>query len=151
MGITVANLDASIKGLSKSNAELTKALAQTLQEAVPPSSEGEMHARASAAGRMQAQAAGTVDVGKLVDGVQARGGGLPYFLGAEFGGRRRPKSRHVVSSRSGRSYVVYKRTTMQFAPFVGHTGYFVTPVWRARLQGIRDKLLKRLGDEVSGA
>lgn len=150
MGIQVSGLDAAIRGMTKSSGELDRALGNTLHQALPNSAGGEMRGRASSMGVMESRAAGSARVHPLYNGVQVEAGtGDPFFKGSEFGGRKRRKRPHIVHSPRGKAYVVRKRTTMNFQPSVGKVGYFVTPVVKHRLSGIRSKLLKRVLKEVS--
>jgi len=69
--------------------------------------------------------------------------------GAEFGGRRRKKKAVVTRSRSGRGYIMRRRTTMQFAPFLGTRGYWFWPTARTDLKGINARIGKILSSVVS--
>ena len=84
-------------------------------------------ARQSAAGRssdkQSAKAAATVRARRdrtpvIVAGGKSRNGQI--FFGAEFGGRRR-------------------KTTQQFRPYTGHTGYWFYPTLRAAIPKILDE------------
>lgn len=68
--------------------------------------------------------------------------------GAEFGGRRGPK-RSYVTSRKGTAYLVRRRTTMQFLPWVGNRGYAIVPSMRRSLRGIRKRILTAITEAVT--
>jgi hypothetical protein len=61
-------------------------------------------------------------------------------MGAEYGGGKRPKRAYVNRSRSGRPYVVRRRTTKQFHPYLGTRGYWFWPTVRLDLKGIRKRI-----------
>lgn len=69
--------------------------------------------------------------------------------GAEFGGRRGPRKSHITS-RKGTRYIVRRRTTMQFLPWVGDRGYAVVPSMRRSLKGIRQRILDAVFEAVTG-
>lgn len=144
MGITVVGLDATVAKIG--HADLAHAVGDALHAQVPMSVAGS--ARGRAPGRMAARAAAGTKVRHTAAGAEMSAGGTPYVLGAEFGGRRAPRRRYVTRSRSGTSYVVNRRTTMQFHPWAGHHGYWFTPAWKAALQGVRKKILDAIGKEV---
>jgi len=58
------------------------------------------------------------------------------YYGGEYGGRVSRKVRYATTSRTGRRYVVRRRTTMQFLPHLGREGYFVWPTVREWLPKI---------------
>ena len=73
----------------------------------------------------------------------------PVAKGAEFGGRRGPK-RAYISSRKGTRFIVRRRTTMQFLPWVGNRGYAIVPSMRRSLKGIRQRILDAIFEAVTG-
>lgn len=73
---------------------------------------------------------------------------VPYWSGAEFGGRsgvRRPQVQTVVFGRRVAPHVVYRRQTMQFKEHLGREGYVFFPAWRAE----SERLNRSLADAVA--
>jgi hypothetical protein len=103
--------------------------------------------RGSSFGGPAKLAANSVQINRLAKGGQIKapmGGGLnaKLFFGSEFGGRRRPKKAYVTRSRHGRPYIVRRRTTQQFGPYLGTHGYFFFPTTRTLLKGLRARVTK---------
>lgn len=72
----------------------------------------------------------------------------PVAKGAEFGGRRGPKMSYATH-RKGTAYLVRRRTTMQFLPFVGTRGYAIVPAMRRSLKGIRQRIFDAIREAVT--
>ena len=143
-------LERMMTSLARPAVLFDRALGETIQEALPGGVIGEARGRAARFGRMQSTAAGGLAYETLPNGVRLTGQG-PFFMGAEFGGRKKPPQTVIMTSRRGKRYSARRKTTNQFLPFLGHVGYFLTPAYRQHLQGIRQKLLDRLAEEVTGA
>jgi hypothetical protein len=104
----------------------------------------DMPARAARYGGAARIAGASVASSKGGDGASLRAGGSglagELVMGAEFGGRRKPKRPYVTRSPKGTPYIVRRRTTMQFKPHLGHRGYWWFPVIREDLKGIRKRI-----------
>jgi hypothetical protein len=128
--------------------QLQKDMVESLHES-GPHIVSDMKGRAFT--RIQHAAAGTIRLQRSSVGIEfdSGGGGFPgiLFNGAEFGGRKSKKVAYANRSRVGKPYVVRRRTTMQFLPFVGHEGYFFWPAYRDWLP----KLIKEQEEIVEKA
>lgn len=128
--IDVTGLATFSKSLRRAvSGSLQKELVANLHEA-GPKIVADMHGAAHT--KIQRRAVGTVVVERKPDGITiagGRGGGLgaTLFDGAEFGGRKSKKVAYATRSRSGTPYIVNRRTTMQFLPWLGREGYMFWP------------------------
>lgn len=77
-----------------------------------------------AVGRKHASRVGDTAKGRMKGyTIHVEAGGLPYTLGAEFGGRGRITRNIATRSRTGTPYVIRaRRTTMQFLPYIAKAG-----------------------------
>lgn len=104
----------------------------------------DMPARAARYGGAARIAASSVASNKGRDGATLRAGGSglagALVMGAEFGGRRKPRRPYVTRSRKGNPYIVRRRTTQQFKPHLGRRGYWWYPTIRDDLKGIRKRI-----------
>jgi hypothetical protein len=85
--------------------------------------------------KIEKRAVSSVVLTRKPDGIElegGRGGGLGAVLfdGAEYGGRKSKKVTYATRSRIGTPYIVNRRTTMMFKPWLGREGYFYWPVIR---------------------
>jgi hypothetical protein len=80
------------------------------------------------------------------------GGGLAstLLLGAEFGGRRKPKRAYAYRSPRGTVYIARRRATQQFLPHLGRRGYWFWPTVRTDMRGIRGRLQGVIQDVIDG-
>jgi hypothetical protein len=131
-----------------SKAQLQPAAVKALTTAVPAGAGGQAKGRMSGFGPVQAKAAGGISYTKLSDGFSLGGSGV-LLAGSEYGGQRRPKQTYVIHRRGARPYTVRRRTTMQFHPYLGKTGYAITPTLRERMSGIRQKITKAVMEAVT--
>lgn len=112
----------------------------------------DMRARANAVGGSARLASSTLRIESTKDGMSVIAGGTSgreslVLKGAEFGGGKRPKRAYVTLSRRGRPYIVRRRTTRQFRPFLGSHGYWYWPTAKKDLKGIN----ARVGAIIRGA
>jgi hypothetical protein len=115
--------------------DLQRALVGSLQ-AAGPKVVADM--RAAAFTRIQRRAVASVDVTRSHDGIDIAGGrgadlAAVLFDGGEYGGRKSRRVTYATRSRTGRAYIVSRRTTMQFLPHLGREGYFYWPTIRDAL------------------
>lgn len=112
------------------------------------------HMRSAAGFRRQASvAASTVRYAPVRGGARVsagEGGGIgsTLLLGAEFGGRRKPKRAYAYRSPKGTVYVARRRATQQFLPHVGRRGYWFYPTVRKDMRGIRGRLRDVIQDVI---
>lgn len=116
---------------------------------------GHMRSLAGSYGRKPAVAASTVAYAAERTGARVKaggGGGLgsTLLMGAEFGGRKRPK-RPYIGRRGGTRYVMMRRGTMQFLPHLGQRGYWFWPTARKDLKGINSRVRKLIREVCDGA
>ena len=84
-------------------------------------------------------------------GIRAGGGsgkGSLTMKGSEFGGRKRPRKPYAKRSRKGTPYIVRRRTTMQFAEYLGNRGYWFFPAMRTQLKGVIRRIEKVVGEVI---
>lgn len=137
-----ANLQRAIGG------DLQRAMVANVQEA-RPLIVGEIAGAAFT--KMQRRAAGSVASANITQGIEIAGGtgqslGAILFDGAEYGGRKSKRVTYATRSRKGRAYVVRRRTTMQFLPWLGREGYFYWPTireWIPRLVERQDAIVRK--------
>lgn len=128
-------------------AQLQPAAAKAVKTAVPPGAGGQARGRMAGFGRVQAKAAGGISYTGLADGFRLGGSG-ELLPGSEYGGQRRPKRTYIIHRRGAVPYSVRRRTTMQFLPYLGKTGYAITPTLRERMSGIRQKIIDAVMEAV---
>jgi len=114
-----------------------------------------MHAATNT--KIQKHAVNSVDIHKDKLGVALEGGATGssldrvLFPGGEFGGRKSKKVTYATRSPLGKAYIVERRTTMQFLPYLrsptgrGGAGYFFWPTIRTWLP----KINKSIGERVA--
>lgn len=93
-----------------------------------------------------AETIGTRDTARGAE-IHAGGGGgkgSAVFKGTEFGAQGRRRATYAMRTRGG-SRAVTRRTTRQFRPFVGRSGYYFFPAVRQALRGID----QRVADELT--
>jgi hypothetical protein len=150
--IEVLGLDPLTRRVSLWPREIDDAVADEIRDIVEPMAT-HMKSRASAVGGACRIVGPTVAVSTTSTGMAVTVGlsGLAAVLskGAEYGGRRRGKRSYVTRSRKGHGYLVRRRTTQQFKPFLGTRGYFFWPTARTDLKGINQRvgaLLREVAD-----
>lgn len=109
---------------------------------------GRMRSRAAAVGGPARIAGRTVALVSARDGVAVRAGGTPVLFGAEFGSKRVRRKAYVTRSRARTPYVVRRRTTRQFRPFLGRRGYWFWPTVRSDLKGINARVGRVIAEAV---
>lgn len=133
--------------------QIDDAVAAEIRDIVEPMA-GNMRRQAAAVGGSCRVVGPTVSVSTTTTGmaVTVGQGGLAAVLvkGAEYGGRRRGKRGYVTRSRSGHGYLVRRRTTQQFKPFLGNRGYFFWPTARTDLKGINQRVGALLSEVANG-
>jgi hypothetical protein len=134
-------------------AEVDAAIAKAIVDEIRPMI-SHMTSRASAVSRVAGMAASTARIVSTPKGLAIMVGGTgglasTVLKGAEFGGRRRKKKAVVMRSPRGRGYIARRRTTMQFAPFLGNRGYWFWPTARTDLRGVNARVGKVLSSVVS--
>lgn len=143
LGQQVRSLPRAVKSeLRKDALQIAKPLADAVRAAQRGSSE--KHAN-----RMAATTRATVSQGLPT----VRSGGLPYSVGAEFGGGLKVKSYTSTSPLGTRYVIVGRHTTMQYRRHRGTEGYEIYPTVRedsqAVLRGFED-VVDRVIDEYLG-
>jgi hypothetical protein len=133
--------------------EIDDAVADEIRDIVEPMASN-MRRRAAAVGGACSIVGPTVAVSTTSAGMAVTVGrsGLAADLvkGAEYGGGRRGKRAYVTRSRNGRGYIVRRRTTRQFHPFLGNRGYFFWPTARTDLKGINHRVAALIGEVANG-
>lgn len=128
--------------------DLQKELVKNIQDAGPKML-AEMHGAAGT--RIQKRAVSSVDLQRKSDGIVLEGGtggglGATLFDGGEYGGRKRKKVTYATRSPLGKAYIINRRTTMQFLPWLGREGYFFWPTvrdWMKRLAKEQEELVEK--------
>lgn len=111
--------------------------------------------KGAAGTKIQRRAASTIDMTRDAKGITVRGGhsgglGGTLFAGGEFGGQKSKRVTYATRSPRGTAYIVRRRTTMQFAPHLGTTGYFYWPTWRTWLPQLYKKQQETLDRAIGG-
>jgi hypothetical protein len=141
--IDVTGLALFSKSLRRAvSGDLQRELVKSIQDA-GPKIVIDMHGAAHT--KIQQRAVGTVTMAKTTDGIDISGGrgsslGAVLFDGGEYGGRKSKKVTYATRSPLGKAYVINRRTTMQFLPHLGKSGYFFWPT-------IRDWMTKLAKDQ----
>jgi hypothetical protein len=145
-----ASIDTS--GLTKISGSLQKAVTGGLQRDMVES----LHESArpivadmqgAAFTKIQRRAAGKVNSSNDAKGITLRDGGDVLFPGAEYGGRKSKRVTYVTRSPLGRPYIVRRRTTMQFLPWLGREGYFFWPTvrdWMPKLEKQQEEIVEKV-------
>lgn len=134
IAVTAPGFDATIKAFRAMPAELKREVGKQSRTVADPLARV-LESAGSSQGSHAAGAASTVrsSVRGGVPSVVASG--KPYTLGSEFGGGVRRAS-YYSTSRAGRRYlIVNRRTTAQFRPYVGQSGYWWDPAIKANGPG----------------
>lgn len=142
MSVEVTGLSRLLEKLRTGHSRVERAVvAHIARDEVTPMV-GHMHSRAGSVSRMAAKGAGHIVAQPTRDGAQLRATANEVTAGTEYGGGRRGKRVVASRSRSGRVYVMRRRTTRQFKPFLGKRGYWYWPTVRGDLRGIRRRILE---------
>ena len=141
-----------IERISTSSKTLQRELTDNLHKEGPRI---EAEIKGAAFTRIQHRAASTVRVHPTSMGIDILGGGTAglggtLFAGGEFGGRKSKKKFYATRSRSGSTYVVKRRTTMQFLPHLGREGYFMWPSVRDWTKRLNKQEIKIVEKSVNG-
>lgn len=145
MSIEVEGYADAVKRVAGMDARIRKAAAKEIQTTAGQTV-SLMRSKASNA-NMRAAAA-TVRLERPADGATIRGGGIPVFAGAEFGGRKRRRT--YAMRRRGTSFIMHRRrTTMQFLTHLGKRGYFFWPSIREKFTGIARRTSIAIEAEVN--
>lgn len=151
--IEILGLDPLTRRVQLWPREIDDAVADEIREIVTPMA-AHMKGRASGIGGVCRVVGPTVAVSTTSTGMAVSVGlsGLAAALskGAEYGGRRRGKRSYVTRSRKGTAYVIRRRTTQQFKPFLGTRGYFFWPVARTDLKGINARVGALVSEVANG-
>lgn len=91
--------------------------------------------RVAASTKIERRAVGSVVMTRKTDGIELEGGaggglGATLFPGGEYGGRKSKKVTYATRSPLGKAYVVSRRTTMMFKPWLGREGHWFWPTIR---------------------
>jgi hypothetical protein len=145
VGITIKGVDAVRNRLRRMPAVVQAAAVDHITRAEVVPMANDMRRRASGYGGIPAIAAQTIRVERARNGARAHAGGSGTLggvltKGGEYGGGKRPPVAYVTRSRRGRPYVVRRRTTKQFHPFLGQRGYWFWPTVRLDLKGVRKRI-----------
>lgn len=143
MGIKIDGLDEAIKRIDGFPQRLDDAIDEFLYDdlAYPISrmarSRGRTVLGAHAAGTITARQTG---YGALLNNDGGDSLGRIVFAGSEFGGRKR-RTTYARRSKNGVAHTVHRRrTTMQFPPFLGTTGYMLWPSIRRVTDGVSTRV-----------
>ena len=153
MGVEVSGLNSAIRKLTRMDKRMQ---ARIRQEAIVVEAR-KLAAQARSAGHSfpgaAKYAADTIHERDLPAGAEinaAGGGGLgaQVFKGYEFGARGKRRKTYARRTRGGAAPVT-RRTTRQFPPFLGRTGYFYWPTLRSGIKGIRARVETAVNKELN--
>jgi len=129
-----------VTGLAKFSDSIRRAVSGDLQKELVisiqkagPKIVADMHDAAST--KIEKRAVSSVTLRQTRDGIDLAGGqgsglGATLFDGGEYGGRKSKKVTYATRSPLGKAYIVNRRTTMMFKPWLGKTGYWFWPTVR---------------------
>lgn len=152
--VELLGFDAVYRKFSRAPSTVQAEAIKAIQDEATPMLSA-MHAAAHT--RIQKHAANSVAIRKDKLGVELAGAAAgssldrTLFMGGEFGGRKSRKVTYATRSPRGRAYLVSRRTTMQFLPYLrapsgrGGAGYFFYPTVRVWLP----KINKSIGERVA--